>query len=145
MGSKNNVGQFDCYLNAHPDEPMFILLGRDPIAADLVEEWARRREAQRGPSPKVEEARACARAMREWATRPAISEVNVLINTTPKKLPAGVITYEQLVDLAGMKGTPTVTFHAKHGRMQYSGCPAPGDSFVASEGMRISITHTGNA
>jgi len=66
MGTKNKPGTFDCYANAHPDEPMFVLLGRDPLAADLVEEWARRREAACGPSSKVEEARACAASMRKW-------------------------------------------------------------------------------
>ncbi|HAW11807.1 MAG TPA: aspartate decarboxylase, partial [Chloroflexi bacterium] len=30
MGTKNNPGKFDCYDDAHPDEPMFVLLGRDP-------------------------------------------------------------------------------------------------------------------
>lgn len=72
MGTKNNPGTYDCYANAHPDEPMFILLGRDPYAPDLVEAWADRREAERGPSTKVDEARACAEAMRRWqATTPA--------------------------------------------------------------------------
>ena len=32
MATKNNPGKFDCYTNAEPDEPMFILLGRDPVA-----------------------------------------------------------------------------------------------------------------
>lgn len=32
----------------------------------MVEDWAASREATRGPSEKVEEARACAAAMREW-------------------------------------------------------------------------------
>lgn len=32
MGTKNNPGAFDCYANAEPDEPMFVLLGRDKHA-----------------------------------------------------------------------------------------------------------------
>lgn len=40
MGTKNNPGKFDCYANAHPDEPMFILLGRDERAPELVRMWA---------------------------------------------------------------------------------------------------------
>ena len=28
MGTKNNPGRFDCYGNAEPDEPIFVLLGR---------------------------------------------------------------------------------------------------------------------
>lgn len=39
MGSKNNPGKFDCYANADPDEPMFILLGRDPVAGPLIGLW----------------------------------------------------------------------------------------------------------
>lgn len=74
MGTKNNPGAYDCYANADPDEPMFILLGRDPFAANLVEEWARRRETERGPSPKLDEARACANAMRNWRARPVARE-----------------------------------------------------------------------
>ncbi len=71
MGTKNKPGTYDCYANAHPDEPMFVLLGRDPLAADLVDDWANLREHRDGPSAKVGEARACAKAMRAWrATEP---------------------------------------------------------------------------
>lgn len=63
MGTKNDPGKFDCYANAEPDEPMFILLGRDPMAGALVREWARWREATGEDLKKVEEARACARLM----------------------------------------------------------------------------------
>lgn len=64
MGTKNNPGDFDCYENAHPDEPMFILLGRDPFAPDLVAAWADLREAAGDDPEKVREARECAAAMR---------------------------------------------------------------------------------
>lgn len=64
MGTKNNPGDFDCYANADPDEPMFILLGRDPFAPQLVEAWAAlRREAGDDPT-KIQEALDCAEAMR---------------------------------------------------------------------------------
>jgi hypothetical protein len=43
MGTKNNPGKFDCYANAGPDEPIFILLGRDPHAHLAVRKWARDR------------------------------------------------------------------------------------------------------
>lgn len=69
MGTKNNPGAFDCYANAHPDEPMFILLGRDPAASLLVALWADIREAMGEAKEKVAEARACASAMSEWAER----------------------------------------------------------------------------
>ena len=43
MGTKNNPAAFDCYGNAEPDEPMFILLARDVTAPEIVEQWAIRR------------------------------------------------------------------------------------------------------
>ncbi len=69
MGTKNNPGTYDCYANAEPDEPMFVLLGRDKDAPDLVESWAAQREVD-GESPdKLAEARALAREMREWRAK----------------------------------------------------------------------------
>ena len=73
MGTKNNPAPFDCYANALPDEPMFILLARDPQAPGLLETWAVDRAAQikAGLRPAsdmamVEEARQCAETMRRW-------------------------------------------------------------------------------
>jgi hypothetical protein len=76
MGSKNEPGDFDCYGNALPDEPMFILLARDPHAPALVSEWAKRREddIDMGKRPEadramVREARTCAGNMTLWRAR----------------------------------------------------------------------------
>jgi len=73
MGSKLNPGSFDCYDNALPDEPMFILLARDPRAPTLLELWAHQRmtDIEVGLRPEsdmamVREARDCAENMREW-------------------------------------------------------------------------------
>lgn len=73
MGTKNQPGRYDCYANALPDEPMFILLARDPDAADHVDCWARVREVgiEYGQFPEkdtalVAEARQCASNMRAW-------------------------------------------------------------------------------
>lgn len=76
MGTKNNPGTFDCYENAEPDEPMFVLLGRDLDAPRLVEEWAESRERRitrkmpvqviEREEAKVAEARECAAAMRQF-------------------------------------------------------------------------------
>jgi hypothetical protein len=73
MGTKNNPGAYDCYANALPDEPMFVLLARDPDAPELVEAWAwARYDAIRmGERPAtdmamIEEARQCAKNMRNW-------------------------------------------------------------------------------
>lgn len=44
MATKENPGEFDCYEHAKPDEPLFVLLARDPNAADLVRLWAAMRQ-----------------------------------------------------------------------------------------------------
>lgn len=73
MGSKNNPGKWDCYANAEPDEPMFVLLGRDPTAALVVEFWHDLKQIMReqgqseSSDEKLAEARTCASAMRAWA------------------------------------------------------------------------------
>ena len=76
MGTKANPSDFDCYANALPDEPMFILLGRDPSAPDLVNDWADTRESEikNGKRPQsdtamVDEARRVATEMRLWRRR----------------------------------------------------------------------------
>lgn len=66
MGTKNNPAPFDCYANAEPDEPMFILLARDRLAPSLVEMWAATRELMGEDPAKVAEANECAAAMRTW-------------------------------------------------------------------------------
>ena len=66
MGTKNNPGHFDCYENADPDEPMFVLLARDPLAPMLVELWANMRELTKPSPEKVSEARMCAAQMIKW-------------------------------------------------------------------------------
>jgi hypothetical protein len=73
MGTKLNPGTFDCYANALPDEPMFILLARDQAAPGLVRKWARKRlvEIVAGIRPdsdfaQIDEAYACAEAMEQW-------------------------------------------------------------------------------
>lgn len=41
MGTKRDPGQFDAWLAAEPDEPIFTLLARDPAAPDAILEWIR--------------------------------------------------------------------------------------------------------
>jgi hypothetical protein len=74
MGTKNNPGKFDGYANAEPDEPMFILLGRDSHAYAAVRKWADDRQTmiEAGYKPDsdmamVHEARECANAMERFA------------------------------------------------------------------------------
>lgn len=68
MGTKKKPGAYDCYANAAPDEPMFVLLGRDPMAGALVRAWAEMRALTGEEPAKVAEARACADAMDAYAT-----------------------------------------------------------------------------
>lgn len=66
MATKNNPGKYDCYKNADPDEPMFILLARDRHAPALVRHWAHMRREQGESEEKIAEAIACAAAMEDW-------------------------------------------------------------------------------
>lgn len=73
MGTKNNPGNFDCYKNALPDEPIFILLARDPDFRRLIHKWAKRRmkDIQCGLRPQsdnlmVAEAEECAWNGQKW-------------------------------------------------------------------------------
>jgi hypothetical protein len=67
MGTKNNPGRYDCFSSAAPDEPMFVLLGRDPMAAVLVRLWAMLRCIQGEETAKINEAMACALALENYA------------------------------------------------------------------------------
>jgi|SRR6185312_4911842 len=67
MATKRNPGPFDCYANADPDEPLFVLLGRDKHAPALVWMWAALREMDDEDPVKVAEARQCVAAMMKWS------------------------------------------------------------------------------
>ena len=81
MGTKDAPGEYDCYENAAPDEPMFVLLARDKIAPQIVRDWAATYEldksiansAGNGPETltakqraKYDEAMRCAEEMERW-------------------------------------------------------------------------------
>jgi hypothetical protein len=111
MGSKNNPGKFDCYEAAHPDEPMFVLLGRDESAPYLVRLWAEIRTGNvleavqtfaslvndmgrwlpdhplgsdgfERDRLKAEEARYCADAMEDWVEPVAEAQLPFSANTS---------------------------------------------------------------
>lgn len=77
MGTKQRPGPFDCYANAKPDEPMFVLLARDPHAPSMVRVWAdkylssKMRTTGVGPAElaKFNEAAQCADDMEVWRLR----------------------------------------------------------------------------
>lgn len=100
MGTKNNPGSFDCYTNAAPDEPMFVLLGRDKHAPQLVELWARQRSEENEDPAKVGEALKCAKAMRRWRherDKPWICEYCEASDRSCKELPTHVVTEDGFV------------------------------------------------
>lgn len=65
MGTKEKPGRFDCYSNAEPDEPMFVLLARDPQAPTTVRAWAALSKGSHDQA-KLDEALSCADAMERW-------------------------------------------------------------------------------
>jgi hypothetical protein len=92
--SKNNPSKFDCYSKADPDEPMFILLGRDPMAGAMVRLWAGLQEEKDGSGEKIEEAFACADALDAWC----------------KKLGKVPLSEEEGKDLDGLKEEKIETY-----------------------------------
>lgn len=40
MGTKLNPSPFDCYAKLEPNEPYFVIMGRDPMGHQLVTMWA---------------------------------------------------------------------------------------------------------
>lgn len=71
MGTKRKPGKFDCYIKAQDDEPMFILLGRDPVAWAVLEYWIELRtifahELKQMPEQLIE-AMSLVKDMKKWA------------------------------------------------------------------------------
>jgi hypothetical protein len=63
------------HADLHSDEPLFVLLGRDPQAADLVRLWAEGRDFLNGSDdPKIAAALTCADAMAQWCKQTTGSE-----------------------------------------------------------------------
>lgn len=68
MGTKSNPGKFDCWSKAEPDEPVFVLLGRDPVASVILRRWVELRQQLGATETEVlSEAMQCAVEMRRWA------------------------------------------------------------------------------
>jgi hypothetical protein len=74
-----NKNPREVHTDVQPDEPTFLLRGRDPQAADLVRLWAEGRDFLQGPDdPKVIAARQCADAMVQWCLRLGKNPVQAL-------------------------------------------------------------------
>jgi len=69
MSTKNTQSLDSCYNRADGDEPMFVLLGRDPCAAFTVLFWSKMRLLIEGPSDQISEAQTCAEQLRDWAIK----------------------------------------------------------------------------
>jgi hypothetical protein len=69
MSTKANPSPNDCYTRAELDEPMFVLLGRDPAASFVVFLWARMRLGMFGTSEQNIDAQKCAEELRDWAVK----------------------------------------------------------------------------
>ena len=67
MGTKRNPGRYDCIAKLGIDEPNFLLRAKDPLAADLVREWADRAQTRGVHEPeKIAEARTLADEIDGW-------------------------------------------------------------------------------
>ena len=71
MGTKANPAKWDCYKHAEPDEPMFVLLGRDPAASLTVLFWVKMRLAfgESADAAKLQEAEEVAKELEKWAIK----------------------------------------------------------------------------
>jgi len=76
MGTKANPEpKYDCLAKAHPDEPVFVLLGRDPVATHVISFWRTLREAIGDEdTDKLVNAFKIEAAMRAWAESHGKSE-----------------------------------------------------------------------
>lgn len=83
--TRTNPGPVDYHALAEPDEPMFVLLARDPLAPVLVRLWAELRAATEIPNRaemlKRQHAIECADQMDAWRTKHRPGKR--LINTRP--------------------------------------------------------------
>lgn len=73
MGTKLQELRNGCFGKAMDDEPMFVLLSRDPAAPKFVRDWADQREEEinagkrpPGDRAQVSEARITANDMEQW-------------------------------------------------------------------------------
>lgn len=67
--------------------------------------------------------------------------MRITVNGKAHDVDADAIEYEALVELAGMTGTPSMTWRAG----KDSGILHPGDGAFVVEGLVVNAAHTGNA
>lgn len=79
MGTKSQPGFYSYLGKAEPDEPVFVLLGRDAQAPDLVRRWADERHRLGEDRARVAEAYALAKAMENYAAEYKARPTNTIV------------------------------------------------------------------
>lgn len=93
MPTKQNPGAFDCYKAALPDEPIFVILGRDPAGPATLDFWAAQR-IKRGKTvgdddkSRIGAAIDEAKKMQDWRSRMLEASVD---GVPPWRLPVHFI------------------------------------------------------
>jgi hypothetical protein len=96
MGTKNNPGPYDCYAHAEPDEPIFVLRGKDPAAHIVVAFWAAlSKQLHNQTQEKMMEAAKIAAEMRLWAESKGKKE---LVDTARALVEDDVATMDNILD-----------------------------------------------
>jgi hypothetical protein len=95
MGTKNNPGPYNCYAHAEPDEPIFVLRGKDPAAHIVVAFWAAlSKQLHNQSEEKMMEASKTAAEMRKWAE----SKGKEVLVETARALVENVATIDIVMD-----------------------------------------------
>ncbi len=66
MATKNQIIETLVTKVHDPEEPLFLLRGRDPFAPEVVRQWAEIADLNNVNTIKVEEAKDCATRMQEY-------------------------------------------------------------------------------
>lgn len=103
MGTKNNPPKFDCLAKAEPDEPYFVLLGRDPSASLLVEQWARIRELLGESGEQITEAHTCAYQLAQWCANKGKAGKLLKANDALEKLWRRLLAGDEVSLLVGQR------------------------------------------
>lgn len=92
-------------------------------------------------------------AYKSWMDTPLPEEpdeamVNIIVNgktipTVRREIPS--LTYEEIVKIAGMTGTPSMTWRIRRSETNTGGILSPGDRIPVQDGLVLNAYHTGNA
>lgn len=73
--------------------------------------------------------------------REEVMGMQVIINGEEREVDSTLVSYDDVVAMAGMKGWPSVTFRGA----ERSGILTPGGEVTLTPGMVFNVCHTGNA